>query len=109
MPKTTAKADEPKPCRWLATAPKPPRTVRTIPGTTWWMCTPPALTLPKGPLPARIMRVTTRVTRKVRTKAVRASNSGSLPGSTMLRCSQWPMPPVFRGAGRAARRMWRPG
>src|SRR3954454_11407117 len=109
MPKTTAHSPATKPVRPLATAPKPPTTVRTTPGTTWWMCTPPVLTLPKGPLPARMSRVTTRVIRKVSTNAVRARSSGSLPGSTMLRCSQWPMDPVSGRRGWAARRPRRPG
>ncbi|PPS68764.1 hypothetical protein BZZ08_07372 [Streptomyces sp. MH60] len=91
IPKTTAANADPNPYRPPATAPNPPMTVSTIPGTTWWMCTPPALTFPKGPLPARISRVITRVTTNVSTNEVSARSSGSLPGSTMLRCHQSPI------------------
>ncbi|CAM5430868.1 hypothetical protein SBADM41S_04980 [Streptomyces badius] len=87
-PKITAKIPAATPCRPLATAPNPPTTERTTPGTTWWMCIPPWVTLRKGPFPARIMRVTVRVIAKVRTKAASARSSGSLPGSAMLSCHQ---------------------
>ncbi len=87
-PNSTAVTAVPKPCRPPATAPKPPTTISTMPGTTWWMCSPPGRMLRKGPFPARISRVITRVTRNVRTNEASASSSGSLPGSTMLRLHQ---------------------
>jgi hypothetical protein len=37
-------------------------------------------------MPARIMRVMVLVTTNVTTNDARLSSSGSLPGSTMLRC-----------------------
>lgn len=84
MPKTTAQIPAATPCRPLATAPKPPTTLSTTPGTTWWMCIPPGVMLRNGPFPARIIRVMSRVIAKVSTKAARARSSGSFPGSTMF-------------------------
>ena len=60
-----------------------PRTSRMMPGTAWWTWVPDAETLSRnGPRPARIIRVITRVVRKVRTKASRQIASGSFPAST---------------------------
>ncbi|KOU15301.1 hypothetical protein ADK51_33040 [Streptomyces sp. WM6368] len=61
---------------------------RITPGTTWWMCMPPGVTFLKGPRPARISRVITRVIRNDITNESRASRRGSFPGSTMFRYHQ---------------------
>ena len=68
------------------TATKAPAVSRMMPGTAWWTWTPDAVTLfLNGPSPARMRRVMVRVARNVTTKAAKHRNSGSFPGSTMLR------------------------
>lgn len=88
MPKITAQTAAVTPWCPLATAPKPPMTLSTTPGTTWWTCTPPGVMLRNGPFPALIIRVMNRVTAKVSTKAARARSNGSFPGSTMFTSNQ---------------------
>ena len=64
-----------------ATAVKAPMISKMMPGTEWWTCVPPAVTLRNGPRPSRISRVIVRVDANVTTKETKDSISGSLPAA----------------------------
>src|ERR1700677_834750 len=82
---------------------------RMMPGTEWWTCVPPAVTLRNGPRPSRISRVIVRVDTNVTTKETKHSISGSLPAAITSRCHYESMPLTLGARHRARRWRARPG
>jgi hypothetical protein len=62
----------------------PPTHMNTSPNTTWWMCVPPAATLPGHHFTcARIIRTLNLMNKNARMKKTRKQNKRSLPASTI--------------------------